>query len=237
MKTELLLSILSALLSPLAGETGTYYKYTGKDNWVNVSVDTPLLNYQTQNRLYVGTTGMIDNVEKVILRVDRTTTRLLSSNQHIIDYHVGVNCAKKESITTHVVYRNSIDEIISNVQIEKTQPEKFDDSHLFGAICAARALNDVLVNREVKSFDTCDFRQQRNSNTPVRLDGLQFNFPIRWKLDTCKTVKNAVWLYGSGQDEAAQLRLAWVPPLAIRVNGLNCTVRCNEYYQSRLFIN
>jgi hypothetical protein len=234
MKTELFLSLLSSLLSPQAGETGAYHKYTWKDNWVNVSIDTPLAGQQTNNRLYVGTRGMVDNVEKIILRIDRTGTSLLSNDQYRIDHHISVDCLKKEFTTVNIEYRDLSNVVTANT-IEKPIFEEFEDSHLFGAVCATRALYDVLVNTEVKSFDTCDFRQQQNGKTHVKLVKSEFNFPVRWKLDTCKAVKSAVWLYGSGQVEAAKLRLAWAPPLAIRINGLDCKGSCDEYYQSRFF--
>jgi hypothetical protein len=125
MKTELFLSILSSLLSPLPGETGAYHKHTWKDQWVNVSVDTPIPNYQTQNRLYVGTNGMVNNTEKTILRVDRTRTIMNSYDKSIIEFNINVECVKKESTITHIVYRNSINEITSMVKIDKTQSEKF----------------------------------------------------------------------------------------------------------------
>jgi hypothetical protein len=235
MKHELFFAILSTILSPLPGETGSYHKHTWKNEWVNVSRDTPIINYQTSNRLYVGTLGMVNNTEKVILRVDRYGSKL-DNDRYIIDYSVNVECAKKEATYTHVLYRNIPNKILSTVKIEKTEAEKFDDSHLFGVICAARALTDVLVNRQVKTFDTCDFRQQQNGVNAVKFDGLIYNFPIRWNLETCKAVKNAVWLYGAGQDEAARTRLAWAPPLAILVDQYMCKFNCGNYRLTRLFV-
>jgi hypothetical protein len=237
MKHELFFAILSSLLSPLPGETGSYHKHSWKDNWVNVSRDRIGLYYLTQNRLYLSTNGMVDDTtEKIILRVDRFGVKMDSYQQVFTEYNIDVNCAKKEAIYTHVVNKNSQQEITSKVKIEKTESEKFDDSHLFGAVCAARSLHDVLVNREVKTFDSCDFRHQHNGNNPVKFKNLAYNFPIRWNLETCKAVKNAVWLYGTEQDEAARTRLAWAPQLAILIENFTCA-SCKSYKLTRFFTN
>jgi hypothetical protein len=237
MKHEIFFSILSMLLSPQSGETGNYHKFTWKDQWVNVSRNTPIAYYQTPDRLYVSTNGMENNVEKLILRIDRLGSSNSDYNRFMTDFYVDVNCLKKEALITHVTTRDPSNQITSTYKIEKTQTEKFDDSHLYGVVCAARALNDVLVNNEVKPFDTCDFRQQVKGNNPIQYTGFSYNFPIRWNKDTCRAVKNSVWLFGAGQEEAARLRLAWVPHLAIYINNINCKVNCVAgYNQSRFFI-
>lgn len=235
MKNELFFSILTAIMSPSEGDIGVYHSHTWHDQWVNVSVNTLHSGYKTQDRLYVGTTGMENNIESLVLRIDRHGTKLFSYDKIITDQYIKVDCAKKVATTTHIVYRNLRSEITSTLKIEKTQPDTFDDSHLFGALCTARALNQVLINQEVKTFDSCDFRQQVKGSNDIQYGHWNYKFPVKWNIETCKAVKNAIWLYGIGQKNAAILRLAWVPQLASLLNEDICSRGiCKKTYESKL---
>lgn len=219
MKHELFFAILSTILSPLPDDTRVYHKHTWKDNWVNVSRERIGLHYMTNTKLFLSTNGTENGLEKITLRIDRHGVKMISYQNVFTDYIVDVDCMKKQAIYTQVLHRNSTQEVTSTIELEDTEPQKFDDSHLFGAACAARALNDVLGNQEVKSIDSCDFRQQLNGNNPVQLKNSSYTFPIRWDVETCKALRSSIWLYSVGQDEAARVRLAWTPSLAILVEN------------------
>lgn len=228
MKFDLFLAIVMALIepqvNPWGGEryySGTYTEQTRQGHWLNISTNADLV--RPGHNLYLRSLGIEDSEEKIILRVDNTDAK---PSFHT-ETHVSINCSTKQAKSTMVVKRNMRQEVMSVTKVDQKEMDPFDDSHLYGIICASRALTEVLENKVVKEFDSCDFRQKKAAGFNVSFKHMYYTFPVVWNEDTCKAVKNAVWLYGADQPAAGRLRLYWVPALRPIVEYLDCnTDKC-----------